>query len=94
MLFITHDLALVSSIASRTIVLQRGSIVEHGPTPRVLDHPGHPYTQMLLSHHDSTQTRDPDERRSGLDARVSSEPRGAASSAVVAGSRRPRFGCS
>jgi len=58
MLFITHDLALVSSIASRTIVLQRGSIVEQGPTAQVLDHPGHPYTQMLLSHHDSTQTRD------------------------------------
>jgi peptide/nickel transport system ATP-binding protein len=57
MLFITHDLALVSSIAARTVVLQRGRIVEQGPTAQVLDHPNHPYTRMLLSHHDATQSR-------------------------------------
>ncbi|MBX3028779.1 MAG: ABC transporter ATP-binding protein [Chloroflexi bacterium] len=59
MLFITHDLALVSSIAARTVVLQRGRIVEQGPTAQVLDHPDHPYTRMLLSHHDATQSRQP-----------------------------------
>ncbi|MFN8519238.1 MAG: ABC transporter ATP-binding protein [Chloroflexota bacterium] len=57
MLFITHDLALVSSIAARTIVLQHGTIVEQGPTAQVLDQPSHAYTRMLLSHHDATQTR-------------------------------------
>lgn len=57
MLFITHDLALVSSIASRTIVLQRGAIVEQGLTAQVLDHPSHAYTRALLSHHEATQGR-------------------------------------
>jgi ABC-type oligopeptide transport system ATPase subunit len=47
-LFVTHDLALGNYISDRVVILQRGRIVEMGPTPRVFSNPGHPYTRMLL----------------------------------------------
>jgi peptide/nickel transport system ATP-binding protein len=47
-LFITHDLSLGNYISSRTIIVQRGEIVEMGPTATVYDAPQHPYTKMLL----------------------------------------------
>lgn len=48
-LFITHDLAVVRAFAQRTMVLQRGRIVEEGATARVCDAPHHEYTQALVS---------------------------------------------
>lgn len=47
-LFITHDLAVVRAFADRTMVLQRGRIVEEGETVRVCDAPQNPYTQALV----------------------------------------------
>ena len=41
-LFITHDLSLGNYISTRTIILQRGEIVEMGPTAQVYDAPQHP----------------------------------------------------
>jgi peptide/nickel transport system ATP-binding protein len=49
MLFITHNLAVVRSIAQEIAVLSEGVIVEHGPVDHVLDHPSHTYTQQLLA---------------------------------------------
>src|SRR4029077_19792737 len=48
-LLITHDLGVVSSIADRVLVLERGVIVEAGDTPILLTNPEHPYTKSLLS---------------------------------------------
>lgn len=48
MLFITHDLGVVSSIADRGVVLQLGRICETGPVRQLLDSPKTDYTQALL----------------------------------------------
>ena len=48
-LFIAHDLAVVTHVAQRTMVLYRGRIMEQGPARSVHKEPLHPYTQMLLA---------------------------------------------
>ena len=48
LLFITHNLALVRSIAQEVIVLHEGRVVERGPTDTVLSHPVDDYTIRLL----------------------------------------------
>lgn len=47
-LFVTHDLAVVSMIADRVAVMQHGRIVETGPTSEVLTNPKHLYTKALV----------------------------------------------
>src|SRR6202008_1211990 len=44
-LCISHDLAVVRQLTDEAIVLHRGTVVERGPTARVLDDPQDPYTQ-------------------------------------------------
>lgn len=48
-LFITHDLTLVKRFSDRVAVMERGRLVEAGPTTRVFSTPEHPYTQKLLA---------------------------------------------
>jgi peptide/nickel transport system ATP-binding protein len=48
LLFISHDLGLVASFADRIAVLERGRLVETGPTLDVYRAPSHPYTRRLL----------------------------------------------
>jgi len=48
MVFITHNLALVRSIAQTAVVLCEGRIVEVGPVEQVLEHPKDPYTIRLI----------------------------------------------
>ena len=48
-LYITHDVASARYIADRVLVMYAGHLVEEGPTEEVLQHPTHPYTQLLLS---------------------------------------------
>lgn len=49
MIFITHDLAVVSEIADDIAVMQNGIIVERGEAQQILKHPENPYTKGLLA---------------------------------------------
>ncbi len=49
MLFVTHNLPLVASIADQVAVLADGKIVESGPTERVLRYPEAEYTKRLIA---------------------------------------------
>jgi peptide/nickel transport system ATP-binding protein len=48
LIWISHDLATVASIAQHVAVMRLGKIVEEGPTLDVLTRPQHPYTRALL----------------------------------------------
>jgi peptide/nickel transport system ATP-binding protein len=48
MVFITHNLALVRSIAQSAVVLRNGAVVESGLVDQVLEHPADPYTMRLM----------------------------------------------
>ncbi|EMY33082.1 ABC transporter, partial [Arthrobacter crystallopoietes BAB-32] len=48
MLLISHDLAVVESVADRVAVMTEGRIVEQGPASQVLGAPQHDYTRRLL----------------------------------------------
>jgi peptide/nickel transport system ATP-binding protein len=49
MVFISHDLAVVASIADRIAVMQAGRIVELGTTAKIVTTPEHPYTKALFA---------------------------------------------
>jgi microcin C transport system ATP-binding protein len=49
LLLITHDLNLVRRYADRVAVMEKGVIVEQGPTSQVTSQPRHPYTQKLVN---------------------------------------------
>ena len=49
MVFITHDLGVVSEIADDVLVMHNGEVMERGEVRQVLEHPQHPYTQGLLA---------------------------------------------
>jgi len=48
LILITHDLAVVSQVTERIIVMYAGRIVEAGRTSAVIAHPRHPYTTGLI----------------------------------------------
>ncbi|UPM44405.1 ABC transporter ATP-binding protein [Halocatena salina] len=49
MVFITHDLPLVASLADRLAVMYAFELVELGPASEMIDAPAHPYTRALLN---------------------------------------------
>jgi oligopeptide/dipeptide ABC transporter ATP-binding protein len=49
LVFVTHDLTVVSQVAERLAVMYAGRLVETGPTAEVLAAPRHPYTAGLLA---------------------------------------------
>ena len=48
-LFISHDLAVVSDIADQIVVMEKGKVVESGQPKAIFDNPQHAYTQKLLA---------------------------------------------
>lgn len=47
-LFITHDMAVVSQLCDRVYVMYAGHVIESGNTQQVIEHPAHPYSIGLL----------------------------------------------
>jgi oligopeptide/dipeptide ABC transporter ATP-binding protein len=47
-IFISHDLSLIGSIADRIMVMYAGLVMETGPAEQVLNSPRHPYSRALL----------------------------------------------
>ena len=48
-IFITHDLGVISQIADDILVMYRGKVIEQGPAYDILHHPQQPYSQGLLA---------------------------------------------
>ncbi|HEX4296839.1 MAG TPA: ATP-binding cassette domain-containing protein [Devosia sp.] len=60
LLFISHDLSVVRSLADEVVVMLRGRVVERAPTDRIFAEARHPYTRALL---DAVPVVDPAARR-------------------------------
>ena len=65
-LFISHDLAVVDSLANRVAVMQNGRLVEIGAREQVLGSPREEYTQRLIA---AVPVPDPEEQRRRREAR-------------------------
>jgi peptide/nickel transport system ATP-binding protein len=47
-LFVSHDLAVITELCDRVVVFYAGEVVESGPAAEIIERPRHPYTQALL----------------------------------------------
>lgn len=56
-IFITHDLALISEIANRVLVMYKGKIVEEGDVLKIFKSPQHNYTKALINSRPSLNAR-------------------------------------
>jgi oligopeptide/dipeptide ABC transporter ATP-binding protein len=61
-LFITHDLAVISEICDEVNIMYAGEIVETGPSEELFTSPQHPYTQALLNSMPTLEKRQTDIR--------------------------------
>jgi len=57
LILISHDLGVVSQVTERMAIMYAGSIVEMGPTERIIANPRHPYTRGLLAALPGNQAR-------------------------------------
>ena len=62
LLYITHDLATAHQISDKIFIFYRGRVVEYGDATTVIQHPQHPYTQLLIN---SIPRPDPERRWEG-----------------------------
>lgn len=77
MVFVSHDLAVISRIADHTAVMYSGSFVETGDTSDILARPRHPYTSSLLAAApDAKRSKGPLTAIPGLPPRVDARPSG------------------
>ena len=67
--YVTHDLAVVARIATRSMVMYSGRISEIGPTLALFEAPAHPYTRRLMRAIPDPATRRPLEAIGGMAAR-------------------------
>ena len=65
-LFISHDLAVVSDIADHIVVMEKGHVVEQGTPSAIFSQAQHPYTQKLLAAIPSGETPKSDADRPNL----------------------------
>ncbi|MDF2387644.1 ABC transporter ATP-binding protein [Nostoc ellipsosporum NOK] len=49
LIFITHDLGLISEIADQVAVMYKGKVVEYGASEQIFSNPQHPYTKGLVA---------------------------------------------
>lgn len=56
-IFISHDLSLVSEIANRVLVMYKGNIVEQGVATEIFENPKHTYTKALINSRPSLDVR-------------------------------------
>lgn len=49
LIFITHDLGLISEIADKVAVMYKGKVVEYGASEQIFASPQHPYTKGLVA---------------------------------------------
>ena len=56
-IIITHDLAIISEVANKVIVMYAGRIVEESESKEIFLHPRHPYTEALLKSIPSSSKR-------------------------------------
>ncbi|GAB4392871.1 MAG: ABC transporter ATP-binding protein [Gammaproteobacteria bacterium] len=76
LLFITHNIGVVSYIADEVMVMYLGKIVEHGHVKEILHNPKHPYTQSLLASVPSTEQPMAFNRLAGEQPSLTKLPRG------------------
>ena len=49
MIYVTHDLSVISNICDRVGVMYAGDMIEEGPTRRIFENPSHPYSSGLIA---------------------------------------------
>jgi|ETNmetMinimDraft_26_1059896.scaffolds.fasta_scaffold02310_3 peptide/nickel transport system ATP-binding protein len=56
-IFVSHDLGVISEICDRVLVMKDGKIVEQGSTQDIIFHPQDPYTKLLIKSQPSVRAR-------------------------------------
>ena len=57
-IFIAHQLSVISHVADEVAVMYLGKIVEHGTTKEIFSNPKHPYTKALMAAHPHPDPRE------------------------------------